>query len=58
MNVKIGDWVRFEKCGIIVIGVVQYIDSHPFILSSSSNSPEAITDIGRVTISKILESRE
>jgi len=53
-EVQPGDWVRFEKGGTVVLGVVLYVvrapDSYPY-------SPIAITDLGRVRLSDILERR-
>ena len=54
MEIRVGDWVRFEQCGAVVLGIVQYIEqskqSYPY-------KAEAITDRGRIEISKILECR-
>ena len=54
MTVKPGDWVRFERSGTIVLGIVQYLDTarntYPYEAS-------ALTDVGRVALTRILECR-
>lgn len=54
MDVKPGDWVRFEYGGTIVLGIVQYVDTerrtYPY-------EAEALTDMGRVALTRILECR-
>ena len=51
MKVKVGDWVRFYEGGILVIGVVQYIEKD--LLGYTIVK----TDIGSVDIRYILEVR-
>ena len=55
-EIELGDWVRFEKNGSLVIGIVQYIIEYP------KNQPlefrEAVTDHGRIFLSSILEVRK
>ena len=53
-NVKPGDWVRFERDGKVVIGVVLYVDS---ALKKYPYETQAITDVGRVRLTAILERR-
>ena len=53
-DVKPGDWVRFERDGKVVIGVVLYVDS---ALKKYPYETQAITDVGRVTLTAILERR-
>jgi len=55
-EIELGDWVRFEKNGSLVIGIVQYIIEYP------KNQPlefrEVVTDHGRIFLSSILEVRK
>ena len=51
MKVKVGDWVRFYQDGILVIGVVQYMEKD--ILGYTI----AKTEIGSIDIRYILEVR-
>jgi hypothetical protein len=53
INAKPGDWVRFRQMGELRIGVVAYIremDRYP-------HTKEAITDVGTVALSEVLEVR-
>lgn len=54
MIIKPGDWVRFQRNGELVLGVVAYVhsnaDTYPY-------KPVAITDKGTVAVDDILEVR-
>jgi hypothetical protein len=51
-----GDWVRFYQNGKPVIGVVQYLTPLE-ALTGVPGTDEVCTDIGRVSVGRILEVR-
>lgn len=51
MEVNVGDWVRFYQNGIMVIGVVQYVQKDLL------GYWVAKTDIGSVDVRYVLEKR-
>ena len=53
VHVHIGDWVRFQLSGYLVIGVVEYIVENKY----DSSDPDVVTSMGRVHLSEILEVR-
>jgi hypothetical protein len=50
---QVGDWVRFYRGGVLVIGTVEYV------YESRSGSPRwnVMTDVGGTTEEEILETR-
>lgn len=48
-----GDWVRFYRNGVLVLGVVQYVKERRL----GSYSREVCTDIGSVEDTDVLEAR-
>jgi hypothetical protein len=53
MTVKIGDWVRFHRCGVLVIGEVAYLRPSPL----QAREMEVVTDHGVCNLSDVLEVR-
>lgn len=51
MNINVGDWIRFYQSGVLVIGVVQYLEKDLL------GYMVAKTDIGAVDTRYILEAR-
>jgi len=52
-EINIGDWVRFQRGGQLVIGVVNYFrDDYSFL------GTIVVTDIGEVRFKSILETRK
>ena len=51
MNVKVGDWIRFYQGGVLVIGVVQYVEKDylGYLIAN--------TDIGKIDSRYVLEVR-
>ena len=54
MSVKPGDWVRFYRNGLLVLGTVQYTRATEVW---GSGGVEVLTDVGGVNITDILEVR-
>ena len=53
MRPKPGDWVRFRRGGVLVIGVVQYVRRH----RTTNAEWDVSTDVGEVWDSSIEEIR-
>lgn len=50
----VGDWVRFQRAGMLVIGVVEYVKE----ANSATHRWEITTDAGTVWEDSILETRK
>ena len=51
MNIKVGDWIRFYQGGVLVIGVVQYVEKDLLGYMIAN------TDIGPIDSRYVLEVR-
>ena len=52
-DIKVGDWVRFYRGGVLVIGVVEYIRER----KAWERADELQTTAGAVNADYVLESR-
>jgi hypothetical protein len=52
-DVRVGDWVRFQRDHMLILGVVLYVRPCKYF----PYGDEAVTDIGTVHVDSILERR-
>lgn len=52
-DVRVGDWVRFYRGGLLVLGVVEYIVPR----APWDSTPEAVTSLGQIPFDAVLEVR-
>lgn len=57
-DIRVGDWLRFYKSGVLVIGVVQYVRPLEALAPSQRVAgPYFSTDLGEVSALAVVEVR-